>query len=479
MSASGPAPPLTRTLKAAYGVGSLAESAVLATLANFVLLYYNQVRGVPAHLVGLVVSASLVLNALVDPLVGSWSDRTRSRLGRRHPFMFAAILPITGFFYAIFSPPLGLGPTAELVWLSVCTIVLFQAVTVFHTPHLALGGELSGDYLERSTVMSYNTFFLWVGGAASWTLAFSVFLRGHPGYPNGALDPAAWPPYVLTLTGVVFAALVASTWFTRARIPYLPTPGGQRFGGRELARDIGRALGNRNYVWLLVGYFFLTLLQGARAALWLYTATFYWRLTSADLAIFVFTGLVGYVLGSAIVGWLHRVIDKRWTLVGGIVVYSIFPALPLALGLAGVLTPSTPGLLLFILGCTVLEHLPLSLTTTTVFSALADIADENELKYGLRQEGVLYATRTFFSKVDQAVGSALAGWVLTAIAFPAKAVPGHVAPAALHGLALAFVATIVPGLVAAVFYGQLGVTRDSHAAVKAALAARPQGATAG
>ena len=110
--------------------------------------------------------------------------------------------------------------------------------------------------------------------------------------------------------------------------------------------------------------------------------------------------------------------------------------------------------------------------TTTVYSALADIADENELKFGVRQEGILYAARTLFARVDQAIGTALAGWVLSVIAFPAKAVPGEVPQAVLMSLAAAFVLSTIPGLIAAIFYGMLRVTRETFDTTRAALADR-------
>ena len=103
---------------------------------------------------------------------------------------------------------------------------------------------------------------------------------------------------------------------------------------------------------------------------------------------------------------------------------------------------------------------------------MADIADENELKYGLRQEGTLYATRTFFARVDQALGTALAGWVLAVVAFPAKATPGQVPQTVLMGLAAAYVLSAVPGLVASIFYGMLNVTRATHDATRRAIDAK-------
>ena len=85
---------------------------------------------------------------------------------------------------------------------------------------------------------------------------------------------------------------------------------------------------------------------------------------------------------------------------------------------------------------------------------------------------MLYSTRTFFARVDQALGTALAGWVLTIIAFPAKAVPGAVDPAVLSSLALATVLSTIPGLFAAASYSFLRVTRATHDATRAALDAR-------
>ena len=468
------APPISRAFKVMFAIGSTAESIVITTTAGFLLIYYNQVRGVPAEWVGLALAAGLVVNALFDPLVGSWSDRTSSRLGRRHPFMFASVLPAVVLFYLVFNPPGGLGHLGEAIWLAVINILLVQAMTIFHTPHLALGGELSEDYLERSNIMSYNTFFLWLGDTLGWVLSFAVFFRATAGYPNGTLNPGAWHPFTLTIAAIIFVCLLSSTWFTRSRIPYLPqkAPETPAFGGREFLRDVGRALSNRSYVVLLIGFFFLSLMSGVRNALWLYGAPFFWQLSTDQISFFAIGSLAGYLFGSFAVTALHRRFDKRWTGAVALLVYCIGPAIPLALGYLGILTPQTPWLVPILIAFSTLQHAPYSIMTTTVYSALADIADENELKFGVRQEGVLYSTRTLFAKVDQAIGTALAGWVLAYIAFPAKAAPGAVAESVLMALAAAFVLSTIPGLIAVIFYAMLGVSRESYAATQVALAER-------
>ncbi len=266
-----------------------------------------------------------------------------------------------------------------------------------------------------------------------------------------------------------------SSFFTRSRIPWLPraTPGTQRFTLRNFLTDVRQALANRNYVLLLLGAFCLSLMQGVRGGLWIYTATYFWQLSSGQITWFALGSLAGYTCGGAVVAWLHRRFDKRRTCAVAVAVYCIGPALPLALGWLGIMSAETPYLLAILIAFSLLQHLPYSLMTTTVLSAYADIADENELRFGARQQGILYSTQTFFARIDQAVGAALAGWALTAIAFPANATPGHVPDAVLQGLAGAWVLSTLPGLLTAYFYGRLGITSESYAATRAALDAAP------
>ena len=96
---------LALSTKAYYGIGQFAEGLKNTSFGLFVLFYYNQVLGVSGTLCGLALGIALIFDALSDPLAGSISDNWRSRLGRRHPFMYAAAIPLALFFYALFSPP--------------------------------------------------------------------------------------------------------------------------------------------------------------------------------------------------------------------------------------------------------------------------------------------------------------------------------------------------------------------------------------
>jgi GPH family glycoside/pentoside/hexuronide:cation symporter len=216
------------------------------------------------------------------------------------------------------------------------------------------------------------------------------------------------------------------------------------------------------------------MMTGVRIGLWLYTATYFWQLDNNQISYFVIGSFSGYLFAAFAVKRLHARFDKRWTGAISLVLYSIGPAIPLSLGYFGVLSADTAGILWILIAFSILQHAGYSLMNTTVTSALADIADENELKHGVRQEGVLYATRTFFQRVDQALGTALAGWVLSAIAFPTNAKPGEVSNEVLMALAAAFALAAIPGLIAGVFYGMLRVTRVTYEETRAALAGRAE-----
>lgn len=477
MATEPPAGTATRLgvgVKTSFGLGSVAEGIVFTTNSTFLLLFYNQVQGLSPALVGIALSVGLMVNAVFDPLIGSWSDRTRSRLGRRHPFMFAAILPVVLCYVGLYNPPAFLEDTGRLIWLGLINTLLLQAMSLFHTPHLALGAELSNDYLERSSVMNYNTLCLWIGDTIGLIIALRVFFVSSPNFANGALDPSRYPIYSVGMALGVLTLLFMSSWWTRSRIRYLPvaTDARKSFSLTGVAADIRYVLLNRNYVVLLFALFFTSLMIGARNGLSFYASAYYWQLSNEQISWFTLGTGVGYILGALVVKRLHKRFDKRWTGAGAALAYSVLPAIPLALGYCGILTPETPGLLVILIALAIFQYAPYSIVSTTMRSALADIADEIELKFGVRQAGTLFAARTFFQRVDTALGTALAGWVLALVAFPAKAVPGQIDDNTLQGLAAAFVLASIPGIVAAGFYSMMKVTRDTHAATQAAIAAR-------
>ena len=172
-------------IKFVYGIGAAAEAIIGVAFNAFNFFFYTNIMGVPGTLAGLAITIALVVDAVTDPLVGTLSDRWRSRLGRRHPFMFAAPLPVMLCLFLIYSPPAGFSSFTLFLWLTGLTVIMRSAMTLFHVPHLALGAELSADFTERTRVMSINTLLGSVGGFGTAFVAYSFVFSATPEYSNG------------------------------------------------------------------------------------------------------------------------------------------------------------------------------------------------------------------------------------------------------------------------------------------------------
>ena len=152
---------LSPGLKLAYASGTITFACKDVVFINFILLYYRQVLGVSGSLTGLALLIAMISDAITDPLMGSFSDRFKSKWGRRHPFMVISAVPLALTFVGLLCPP-ALSEFQLFIWLMAFAIALRTALTVFFIPYLALGAELSEDYLERSSVTTYRTVTGWI-----------------------------------------------------------------------------------------------------------------------------------------------------------------------------------------------------------------------------------------------------------------------------------------------------------------------------
>jgi len=165
-------PPLSLGTKASYGFGSIAYGVNNGGFDYFLLLFYSQVIGLDARLVGVAIIVALIIDAISDPIVGYWSDNLHSRWGRRHPFMLFAALPVALSYFLLWNPPDGLSQGGIFWYLLGLAVVIRTAMTFYETPSAALVSELSEDYVERSSLISYRSYFGWTGGNAVTVLMF-------------------------------------------------------------------------------------------------------------------------------------------------------------------------------------------------------------------------------------------------------------------------------------------------------------------
>ena len=147
---------LTFPTKLAYGFGAVAYGVKNNGFDYFLLLFYSQVMGVDAPLVGLALLIALLFDAFSDPIVGYLSDNTHSKWGRRHPWMYASALPVAIGYFLLWVPPAGLTGNELFPYILVLAIFIRVCITLFEVPSSALSAELTQDYDDRTSLFSYR-----------------------------------------------------------------------------------------------------------------------------------------------------------------------------------------------------------------------------------------------------------------------------------------------------------------------------------
>ncbi len=452
-------------VKFAFGFGAIAFGIKDNGFSLLLLLYYNQVIGVPAAIVGTAVLIALVLDAFVDPLVGHFSDHLQSRWGRRHPFLYFSAVPAGLFFLLLWNPPSGTDSEMFFYILGIAFLVR-ATMSCFEVPMAALGPELTSDYHERTRIFGLRFFFGWLGGATMLLFTFGVLLAPTPEYPNGQLNPAGYSEYAIIASVLMTSVILISALGTHSEIKYLPKTVIQRKTIAQTFRAIGRSFGNRAFLILMLGGFLAYVAQGVSFALLTYFITYFWELGTGALAWYVIAllfGIAGAVLGSAM---LSRRIGKRRAavifLLGGV----LFTPIPY-LGRLFALFPANgdpmllPAILVFI-GIGTGSHVAALILKT---SMLTDVIEDDAEKSGRRSEGLFFAGQFFVQKCVSGAGVFISGAILALVAFPEPAVPGEVPQIVLQNLAIVYVVLVVlVGLGAAAIISCFPIEEADHTA---------------
>ena len=159
-----------------YGAGMLVQDTLGLGLGTLLLFYLTVVCGLSGSAAGFALGVALVVDSFIDPLVGSISDNSRSRHGRRHPFMLGAAVPIAVGFGLLFSIPTALSGMGLFIYVLTMLMIVRIGLSFFQVPYIALGAELSDDYSERSTIVASRVLFTVVAGVSAAVLAYGVFL---------------------------------------------------------------------------------------------------------------------------------------------------------------------------------------------------------------------------------------------------------------------------------------------------------------
>ncbi len=358
-------------------------------LSIYILKFATDVLGMSAAVMGMILLLGRGLDAFVDPIVGYLSDRTKTRLGRRRPWLLASMVPLGLTFVLIWIPPRDLSPGMMTVWMAVTVVAFYFATSVLIIPHTALGAELTDSYHDRTRIFG--------GRHAGWIIGSFAAIGGLLALDRST-DVRATAFELALGAGIITAMLILWTsWRLRERPEY------QGRGSDHPFRAFGDV----------------------------------WRNPHARLLLLVF-GIES--LGAATIGiltpYVAQYVVNRGDLgpaVIGVYMLASFAFVPVWLPLSRrfgkkslwlasmLLTAVSFGAMFFLAEDTVVLMTVLAIGAGTAASCgamlgpsiQADVIDWDEHATGERKEGAYFAAWNFVFKIATGITQALTGFVLT------------------------------------------------------------------
>jgi glycoside/pentoside/hexuronide:cation symporter, GPH family len=160
-----------------YALPQIPHSLALMPVVNFVPAFYADTLGLPLAMVGLMLFLTRITDIFTDPVIGIWSDKTRTRIGRRKPFILAGLPMLCAASWFVFVPAEGAG----LLWLFIGLFFMYLGFTLVDLPYASWGAELSNDYDERSRISAWRGGFGAIGTLVTLSIPLILQLIGRPG----------------------------------------------------------------------------------------------------------------------------------------------------------------------------------------------------------------------------------------------------------------------------------------------------------
>lgn len=426
-----------------YGFGSVAYGVKDQGFTTLLMLFYNQVVGMPAAWVGSAILVALVVDTMADPIVGQISDNLRSRWGRRHPFMYAAAIPVAISYWFLWNPP-HWSNEALFFYLLGMAVVVRTFITMYEIPSAALAAELTTDYDQRTSFMAYRYFFGWQGGLIMGILSFLVFFKPDATHPVGQLNPAGYPTYAFFAALLMVAAILVSSMGTHRFIPRFSVPPVRRRTLWGTLKEMGETWSNVSFASLASATLFSYVAQGVLFALNIYFNTYLWHLNATQIGLITLSLVIAPFLALAIATPISRAFDKKWATIVLFVASLAFYCAPLALYLLGLLPTQPTTFLIVSLSFLALIATTLSIACGTLGgSMMTDVVEDSAVRTGRRSEGLFFAAVILVQKAVSGLGAFIAGALLAFVNFPQNASPTTLDPAIAHNLALVYLPTVV------------------------------------
>ncbi len=444
-----------------YGSASIAYGIKNNAFSYLLLIYANQVLGLPGYLASLALAIAMIWDAVSDLLLGHWSDKTSSKLGRRHPFMYASffVLPLT--FYALFNPVVELNEDNTFFYVLVMALLIRTGTTLFEVPSTALLPDLETDYDRRNKWLALRHFFGWTGGNGVHMINFMFWVGAY-----GVASQTGYSIYGVAGALIIAAAILVSSLGTQKIAADLPRPS-EPFRILAIKREIKQifqSVKNKNFAALFFFGLTVGIAGGLGTALYLYNTTYFFGFSGQQISVTAIGVLISPVIAYWAAPYLGQIFGKKRAAIFAILVNIALYPIPYILLLTGFWPDLGSWTSLYIYsGFIVMEVICGIIGGVLLDSMMADVVEDSELKTQRRSEGLFYAARGFAAKAVSAGGIIGAGSIVSLVGLDGITSLGDVTNEIRMDLATLFL-PIYCGLyiLGLVIVSKYQITREDH-----------------
>lgn len=438
-----------------YGVADLGIAMLTASIQFFLLYFYTDVVHIDSALAGTaLLVGKLTWDAINDPFFGYLSDRTKSRWGRRRPYMFFGAVPLALFTWLLFSIPDGLEGWKAFVAVLV-TFLLFDTMhTMVSTAYYAMTPELTYDYNERTSLTTIRELYTVVGyilGAAATTALAGLFQSAFHFTSKASFSAMGATFGVIAMITVLTTAIHVKERRRAEIVPSTMPP----------LQSIFQTFKNRPFMQLM-GAQFLSSFSFTLLTTLLPYYLIYQLYMEAEMPLVMLLLLV--TIGIFLFPWklVSDKINKGPSYALGLFIASLAV-------IATFFYPHAPTALIYVTA--VVAGLGFSGQWVFPWSMLPDVIEYDQAVTGERREGIYYGVWAFLGKLTNALGIAVAGWALKLFGYVANA---DQTSQALLGIRLFFgpvaAGVLIISLPLLIWYP---ITRKKHAELLARIQKQP------
>ncbi len=427
-----------------YGIADLGISLLTASIQFFLLFFYTDIAGIDPGLAGTaLLVGKLTWDAINDPLFGYFSDRTRSRWGRRKPYMLMGAIPFGLTIWLLYSLPPGLMGVKAFLAVLGSFLLADTAQTLVSVPYYALSAELTYDYDERTSLISIRMIFTVLGyilGAAATTAVAGFFMN------LGWTRSAAYSGM-----GAVFGAVaVITTLVTVLGVKERPREE-LKPAQMSLWPQIRHVFKNKPFVQYMIISTIVSISFTLLTSLLPYLLTYQLNMANEiSLVMLVLLGTIALFL----IPWRYasKKLNKGPAYALGLFIASIAIV-------AAFFLPPGPNPLIYVIAF--VAGLGFSAQYVFPWSMIPDVIEVDEAVSGERHEGIYFGVNAFLGKLTGAIGIAAAGWALELYGYVPDAVQ---TTRALFGIRFFFaIVPVIAFLVALPLLIWYPLTRQKHA----------------